>query len=117
MAWAAARFAHLADFGFTRAKQTGVLSSFPFLFGEGRAIGQVGLPVRAYVGYGVLPLGYSQQGCAIVDDRLPALLPEVNNVLSSVFLKVGEHCFLVWSEQFAGELAEDGQVGEVQWCR
>lgn len=64
--------------------------TFPFLFGEGQAIGQVGLPVRAYVGYGVLPLGYSQQGCAIVDERLPALLPEVNNVLSSVFLKVGE---------------------------
>lgn len=24
------------------------------------------------------------------------------------------HCFLVWFEQFAGELTEDGQVGEVR---
>lgn len=27
------------------------------------------------------------------------------------------HCFLVWFEQFAGELTEDGQVGEVRRCR
>lgn len=27
------------------------------------------------------------------------------------------HCLLVWFEQFAGELTEDGQVGEVRWCR
>lgn len=27
------------------------------------------------------------------------------------------HCFLVWFEQLAGELAEDSQVGEVRWCR
>lgn len=27
------------------------------------------------------------------------------------------HCFLVWFEQFTGELAEDGQVGEVRWRR
>lgn len=27
------------------------------------------------------------------------------------------HCFLVWFEEFAGELTEDGQVGEVRWRR
>lgn len=26
------------------------------------------------------------------------------------------HCLLVWFEQFARELAEYGQVGEVLWC-
>lgn len=61
--------------------------TFHFLFGERRA---VGLPVRADVGHGVLSFGYSQQGGAIVDQWLPALLPEVNNVLCGVLLQVRE---------------------------
>lgn len=113
------------------------------MFGEGRAIGQVQLPVGADVGRSVLPFSDSQQGSTIVDKWLPAVLSEVNNVLRGVFLQVAEpaqtrtdfkksqvkkktvcnpvcctqhlHCFLVWFEQFAGELTEDGQVGEVRW--
>lgn len=26
------------------------------------------------------------------------------------------HCLLVWSQQSAGELTEDGQVGNIWWC-
>lgn len=117
------------------------------MFGEGRAIGQVGLPVRANVGHSIIPFSCcSQQGRAVVDKRLPALVPEVDNVLCSVLLQVGKpehtggdfqtfqktmlsfqknsvcptqhsHCLLVWFEQLAGELTEDGQVGEVWWRR
>ena len=60
------------------------------MLGERRAIKHTLLPVRAHTGGGVLGLGCSQQGRAIVNKRLPALFPEVSNVLSCVLLQVGE---------------------------
>lgn len=36
---------------------------------------------------------------------------------NSVYPTQHSHCLLVWFEQLAGELAEDGQVGEVRWRR
>lgn len=90
------------------------------------------------MGRSILPFSSSQQGGSIIDQGLPALLPEVNNVLGSVLLQVEEpaqierafrnvteecvcvcvsqhsHCLLVRFEQLAGELAEDGQVGEIR---
>lgn len=42
--------------------------------------------VRASAGHGVLHVSHSQQGSAIVDERLPALFPEVNNAICCVLL-------------------------------
>lgn len=39
-------------------------------------------------------------------------------ILKNLFVTLQHvHCSLVWFEQFAGELAEDGQVGEIRWRR
>lgn len=65
-------------------------TTFHFLFGEGRAIRCAGFPLRANVGRSILPFSNSQQGRTIVDKRLPAVLPEVNNVLCGVLLQVGK---------------------------
>lgn len=121
--------------------------TFQFLSGERRAVGGVWPPVRADVGHGVLAFGCRrrrQQRRAVVDERLPALVPEVEDVLGRVSLQVGEaarthtdrkhaqtklqtpkclacltclqhlHRLLVWFEQFAGELAQDGEVRQVR---
>ena len=42
--------------------------------------------VRASAGHGILWLSYSQQRSTIVDQRLPALFPEVNNTVCCVLL-------------------------------
>lgn len=60
------------------------------MFRRGRATGSVGLPVGADVGRGILPLSCSQQRRSVVDERLPAFLPEVDDVLGRVLLQVGE---------------------------
>lgn len=57
---------------------------------EGGAEGPLHPAVGADVGQGVLALGHSQQRRPVVDERLPALVLEVNDVLCGVSVQEGE---------------------------
>ncbi|KAG7238798.1 hypothetical protein INR49_030342 [Caranx melampygus] len=96
------------------------ISTFKFLFGEGRAIGWVGPPVRADVGHSVLPFSCRQQRRTVVDQWLPAFVPEVNDVLCCVFLQINVQTALtsalaVTVRPNKGLLAYEGQQRPLQF--
>lgn len=80
--------------------------------GGSGAVGEGGLfvGVRADEGDGIFSLGRAHQRRSVVNQRHPALLSVVNDLLASKLLQITVDSLLVRFEQFAGEFTEDGEV-------